>query len=148
MNMLFTRRGVLQMSVAAGTASWLPPVRACQFSTPTLTVTHPWTRASEPGASTAAVCMLFDEVLATDRLVSVRTPVAADAEMAGLGASGEINFLIPQGQTTRLDESGTWVRLVGLRVPLEIGTSHALELGFERGGVINATLTVDYARFR
>jgi copper(I)-binding protein len=139
---------MLHRGLAAGLAAVLPAARACEFYTSTLRVTHPWTRATAPGASTAVVCMKFDEVTVADRLISVETPVATGAEMGGVGAGSAVDFLVPAGQTTFLDEGGTHVRLVGLKFPLEVGRSYPLRLGFEKGGEFNATLTVDYTRFK
>lgn len=154
-----TRRRALQASLAAGLTLALPAARACEYFAPTLRITHPWTRASAHGASTAVVSMKFDDVSQDDRLIAVQTPVATGAEIAGLGprpetrlegppaAGSSLNLLIPSGQETLLSETGLHLRLTGLTLPLEVGRSYPLRLTFERGGVVNATLNVDYARF-
>lgn len=153
----FQRRRLLQTGLAFSSLGWWPAARACEYHTANLRITHPWTRASEAGAETAVVCMKFDEVRVTDRLVLLETPVASGAEMGG-AQTGEtarranqpagVNFLIPAGQETHLEERVTFVRLTGLKVALEAGRSYPLRLGFEHGGVVEATLTVDYARFK
>ena len=33
-------------------------------------------------------------------------------------------------------------------MPLEIGRAYPLQLSFERGGIVQATLNIDYLRFR
>jgi copper(I)-binding protein len=142
------RRLVLRAGLAVGASLLLPGARACEFMTSTLRVTHPWTRATAPDATSAMLGMKFDEVLEADRLVLVETPVASGAEMAGLAAAPQVDFQIPPGQETRLEESGTWVRLLGLKFPLQMGHSYPLRLGFEKGGVYNTTLSVDYTRFK
>ena len=157
------RRDVLHSTLALGVALLAPAARACEFFSPTLRILHPWTRASEPNASTAVVCMGFDEVSRDDRLIQVLTPVAAAAEMGGVVLTGFANksgtgtgssagpgldFLIPAGQESALSEGGRFVRLLDLRHPLEVGRSYPLTLVFEQGGTVNATLTVDFARFR
>lgn len=133
--------------MAASLAFKLPAARACEYFSPTLRVTHPWARASAPGARTAVVSMKFDDVLQDDRLIGVQTPVASGAEIAGPGAEPGVNLLIPNGRETLLSEGGLHLRLTGLQLPLEIGRSYPLKLTFERGGVVNATLSIDYARF-
>jgi hypothetical protein len=141
------RRRLLHSGLALGAELLMPSARACEFMTTHLRVTHPWTRATAPDASAAVVCMKFDEVTQTDRLIAVRSPVAAAAEMAGAGLSGPVDFLIPAGLESWLDEAGTHVRLVGLRHALEVGRSYPLQLAFEKGGIYNAVLSVDYTRF-
>lgn len=142
------RRGVLRAGLAACVPFALPQARACEYFADGLRVSHPWTRATPPGATTAVLCMGFDEVTADDRLISVETPVAQGAEMAGAAAGGAVNFPIPAGQVTALSEQGSFVRLVGLLHPLEMGRTYPLKLGFERAGLVIASLNVDYARFR
>ena len=100
----FQRRRLLQTGLAFSSLGWWPAARACEYHTANLRITHPWTRASDAGAETAVVCMKFDEVRVTDRLVLLETPVASGAEMGG-AQTGEtakranqpagVNFLIP-----------------------------------------------------
>ena len=144
MNPPIHRRGVLHAGLAFGAALVVPAARACEFYTSTLRVTHPWTRATAHDATSAVLCMKFDEVTQADRLILVETPVAAGAAMGGLETGSAVNFFIPAGQETLLSETGTYVRLVGLKFPLEVGRSYPLVLGFEKGGVFNADLSVDY----
>jgi copper(I)-binding protein len=141
------RRVLLQTGLAAGLALVLPAARACEYFSPILRVTHPWSRASAPGAEAAVVSMKFDDVSQDDRLIAVQTPVASGAEIAGPGAEPGLNLLIPSGRETLLSESGLHLRLTGLQLPLEVGRSYPLKLTFERGGTVNATLNIDYARF-
>lgn len=142
------RRSVLRFGLAFGGALVLPAARACELMTSTLRITHPWTRATADDASTAVLGMKFDEVTQSDRLILVETPVASGAEMAGVGAGPKVDFFIPEGEETALHEAGSFVRLTGLRFPLQAGRSYPLRLGFEKGGVYMATLSVDYTRFR
>ncbi|WP_341892848.1 copper chaperone PCu(A)C [Variovorax sp. YR752] len=144
----FPRRSVLRTGLALCASLALPQARACEYFADGLRITHPWTRATAPGATTAVLCMGFDEVLVDDRLIAVETPVAEGAEMGGLSAGREVNFAIPAGQSSALGEHGSFVRLVGLKHPLEVGRTYPLNLGFERAGLVIATLNVDFARFR
>jgi copper(I)-binding protein len=139
------RRLLLRGLMASGLVACLPSARACEFFCTTLRVTHPWTRASAANATTAIISMRFDEVAEDDRLLGVETPVATAAELGGAGAgSRELNFLIPAGKETALSESGTFIRLTGLKHPLQLGRSYPLTLVFEKGGRIEADLSVDY----
>jgi periplasmic copper chaperone A len=123
-----------------------PVSRACEFWTPGLRILQPWTRATLEGDAFAVVCMKFDLVTTSDRLIGVDTPIATAADMGGLGARPTVDFLIPEGADSALDESGTFIRLLGLRHPLELARTYPLKLFFERGGVVNADLDVDYER--
>ena len=145
MTVMHRRRNVLRAGLALGTTLCLPQARACEFFATHLRINHPWTRASADGQNTAIVSMRFDDVTRTDRLIGVETPVAAAAELGGLGARPAVDFLIPQGQESALHEFGTFVRLVGLQHRLEVARSYPLKLVFEHSGTVNATLTVDFA---
>lgn len=143
-----SRRHWLQLGLGLGGLALLPAARACEFYTDTLRVTHPYCHATDPGATEAVVCMKFDEVSRSDRLVGVTTPVARDAEIAGALARPVVDFMIPAGEETWLHERGTWLRLTGLRQPLHVGRAYPLQLDFEHGGTVLATLTVDYPALR
>jgi copper(I)-binding protein len=147
MSRIQRRRGVLQAGAALGLSALLPAARACEFFTTNLRITHPWTRASAEGARVAVVSMKFDDVSLADRLIGVTTPVAERAELGGVGASPTVDFVIPAARESLLSERGTFVRLVGLRHPLEIARTYPLTLVFERGGAIVTDLSVDYMRF-
>lgn len=146
MQRLIQRRRVLQAGLTMCASALLPSARACEYFTSTMRVFHPWTRASGP-ADFAPVCMTFDEVVETDRLIGVETPVAAGAELSGAGLGPEMDLLIPAGEVTVLSETGTHIRLIGLRHELHVGREYRLTLHFERGGVVLAKLSVDFARF-
>lgn len=145
MNRSIHRRAVLQAGLALCASLVFPPVRACEFFSATMRITHPWTRDTGPDPF-AVLCMKFDEVTETDRLIGVETPVAAEAELVTEGASAAVNLLIPAGSETLLSEQGTHIRLVGLKHSLPVGRSYPLTLIFEKGGTLLAQLNVDYAR--
>ena len=146
MTQLIHRRRLLQTGLAVGVALLAPSARACEFFTTTLRVTHPWARATMAGRGRGAiVSMVFDEVSASDRLIGVSTPVAEAAELGGQGGTRALNFAIPQGRTSALSEAGVYLRLVGLRHSLELARAYPLTLVFEKGGTIEADLSIDYA---
>lgn len=142
------RRRALQLGAAAGLGLVLPQARACEYFSSNLRILHPWTRAVAADAPFAIVCMKFDEVAQADRLLAVNTPVAESALLVGDGVGPAVDLAIPPGQTTALAEAGTQLRLVGLRHALEVARSYPLELVFEKGGRVNATLNVDFTSFR
>ncbi len=139
------RRALLLGGLALGAA--LPPARACEFFAPGLRIAHPWTRATAPGEAVAGLYMKVDQVTRSDRLIRVETPLATGAEMAGRDAGPGVNWILPEGEESVLSESGTFIRLLGLKQPLEVARSYPLILEFENGGIVQATLNVDYTRF-
>ena len=141
------RRGALRWGLALAASTLAPGVRACEFFAPTLRITHPWTRATAPGAGHAVVCMKLDEVIESDRLVGMHSPVADAAEIIGPDARACVDLPIPAGSVIQMSERGVHMRLLGLRHPLEMARSYPLVLRFEKGGEVSATLNVDYARF-
>ncbi|MDL2337098.1 MAG: copper chaperone PCu(A)C [Pseudomonadota bacterium] len=141
------RRRVIQAGLAWGLTLRVPTARACEFVTANFKVIHPWARATGPDATTAAISMIFQEVSVTDRLIGASTPVAERAEMGGASAAPAVNFVIAAGQSSALNEQGTYLKLVGLKLPLYVAGSYPLTLVFEKVGPIETNLSIDYARF-
>lgn len=137
------RRTLLQGGLAAGLGLALPPARGCEFWSTHLRIYLPRSRATASGDTVAALCMTFDQVLAADRLIGVETPVAAAAEMGGASARPVVDFAIPAGRESVLSEDGTFIRLVGLNHPLELGRSYPLTLLFEKAGAVKADIDID-----
>lgn len=143
-----TRR---QLLVALGATALARPSGACEFFSSHLRIWHPWTRATRVDADTAQLCMRFDEVQQSDRLVGVETPVAAGARLAGPGApegAQDLSLLIRAGEVLTLAEDGLHIELMDLQQPLQIGRSFPLRLIFEFAEPVNAMLNVDYAGLR
>ena len=137
--------------ISLGAAGFTRPAQACEFFSSHLRIWHPWTRASRVDADTAKLCMRFDEVQKTDRLIRVETPVAGGARLAGPGAptaAQDLSLLIPAGQELTLTEDGLHIQLLDLQQPLQIGRSYPLRLIFESADPVNAVLTVDYTGLR
>lgn len=127
------------MAALAGLA--VRPAHACEFVTDTLRVTHPWSRATEPGAQSAVLGMRIDQVMQPDRLIEVRTPIASGAELAA--APGQpLDLKILPGSELDFSETGVHLRLTGLKAPLFTGRDYPLVLVFERG-LVDARLIVD-----
>lgn len=147
MSYRISRRGLLRVGAAFGAMIMVPGARACEFFAPNLRVEHPYTIATGD-QDFAMVGMHFDEVTRADRLIGVRTPVAAAAEMGGDDRGGPVALDIPAGEETVLSPHGRHIRLTGLAHPLEVGRSYPMTLVFEFGGEVPALLNVDYAALR
>lgn len=147
-----SRRGLLSALACVGLAGVVAPARACDFYSATMRIWHPWTRATRIDAETAILCMRFDEVQRNDRLISVSTPVASGVRLVRPGQEPSpepgISLDIAAGQELTLKEDGLHIELLDLQMPLQIGRSFPLQLGFEHGGLVNALLNVDYGAFR
>jgi len=143
-----TRRHLL---IALAAAPLARPAQACEFFSSRMRIWHPWTRATRVDADTARLCMRFDEVQASDRLIGLETPVAAGARLAGPGAPEDaqgLSLLIPAGRELTLAEDGLHIELLDLQQPLQVGRSFPLRLIFESAEPVNAMLNVDYASLR
>ncbi len=144
MNDAVSRRQVLRAGVALGALMLAPQARACEFFGLHLRVTHPWTRVAPAGAPFAMVCMRIDEVTANDRLIGVETAVATGAEIGGMSTGQGLSLPIERGQELIMTEFGVHVRLLGLKQDLLMGRTYDMRLLFEKSGVIDAQLSVDY----
>jgi copper(I)-binding protein len=112
------------------------------FSTAALaqvTVTDAWTRATVAQQKTAGVFMNVKSG-SPARLVAVRTPVAASAELHQMQMQGQTMSMhqvdgvnLPAGQEVRLGPGGYHVMLFGLKQQLKEGDSVALTLVVENG---------------
>ena len=145
---ILSRRSMLRVVFGVGAGVVAPFARAHEFDALNLRINHPWCRATAAGATSAAICMTFDQVSKPDRLIGVETPLATGAEMGGLRASATIDFPIPAGRDTVLSEEGTFIRLVGLKQPLDLGRFYPLRLIFGQSGAVDAAVDVSYDSLR
>jgi hypothetical protein len=147
---LLPRRHLL-LAASAAYFGLARSARACEFFSSHLRIWHPWTRATRVDAETAALCMRFDEVQRTDRLIGVETPVAAGVRLAGPGAPAfarSLSLTIREGETLTLTEEGLHLELLDLQQPLQIGRSYPLRLIFESAEPVEASLNVDFGGLR
>jgi len=142
-----TRRRLLRHGLAVAGAAALPAARACEVQAEFLRITHPWTRATAPDAGFAVLCMRIDDVTEDDRLLGVQTPVADGVWLHDAPDGQPLDLPIAAGSRIEMHEQGLHLRLGPLRLVLEAGRSHPMELRFARSGVVRATLSVDFPRF-
>ena len=146
----------LQMLVAAACAALLlqaAPAHAHEYYAKGFTVAHPWTLPTEPGASTAAVYLKFENVSAGDRLLGAHSPYAASIELRSALATGSVAensallkaLAVTVDATTHLAPGGVHLLMRGLTVALETGRSYALTLVFENSGEIDTMLSIGAA---
>lgn len=107
-----------------------------------LTVTGAWARPTAPGVGMGAIYLTIDNGSAkSDRLLKLRTPVAARAEvhrtevLDGIVRMREVAVLhVAAGERIEFKPGGHHVMLMGLKKPLVEGQVFDLELVFEVSG--------------
>ena len=142
-----SRRWILRSGTVLTGAMLLPTAKPCEVQAEFLRITHPWTRATAPGAESGVLCMRIDEVTADDMLIGVETPVAGGVLLPGAPADQPLALAIPAGSDLDMHERGLHLQLAPLRLTLHAGRSYPLQLTFARSGVVLTTLSVDFPRF-
>jgi copper(I)-binding protein len=106
-----------------------------------VTVSKPWVRATVPQQQASGAFMTLT-AKSNARLVDVRTPVAASAEIHAMRMSGDMMSMspvhgldLPAGMPVRLAPGGEYhVMLLGLKHPLKSGDTVPLTLLIEQAG--------------
>jgi copper(I)-binding protein len=116
-----------------------------------LRIVQPWSRATPPGAATAAGYMVIaNEGAAPDRLLGGASPVSAQLQVHEMTMDGGImrmrqvagGLVVPAGGTVTLRPGGLHIMFIGLRQPLRAGERLPAVLRFERAGEVAVTFEV------
>jgi periplasmic copper chaperone A len=115
-----------------------------------LTIQHPWARATAASARTGALYVtVTNNGTESDRLLGVSTEIAAQCEMHVSETTGGMMTMrmvedleIPAGGSVTLAPSGTHVMMMGLKAPLQKGTTFPATLRFEKAGEVAVEVTV------
>lgn len=115
-----------------------------------LTIHHPWARATAASAKAGALYVtVTNNGTEADRLLGVSTEVAAQCQLHVSETSGDMMSMhmvddleIPAGGSVTLAPSGTHVMLMGLKAPLQKGTTFPATLRFEKAGEVAVEVTV------
>ncbi len=115
-----------------------------------ITVDHPWARATPGAVKNSAAFMVFDNKGAADKLISVTGDVAREIQIhsmiteAGVMKMREIKSLdIPANGKAELKPGGYHVMLIGLKDGLKEGTKFPLKLKFEKAGEVTVQVTAE-----
>jgi copper(I)-binding protein len=100
--------------------------------------TTAWSRATPPGADTAAVYITLKSPVA-DKLIAVTTPEAGKAEVHQMTMNGNVMIMrevqggldLPPGQAVSLQPGGYHLMLTGLKAPLKLNQTFPLHLTFQ-----------------
>jgi copper(I)-binding protein len=127
--------------VCAGAAAQTNPVE----------VRDAWARATPGKAETGAAYLTILSPTA-DRLTSVSTPVAKQAELHTMTMEGSVMKMrplagvdLPAGQPVALKPGATHIMLMGLTRPLTAGQSFPLTLHFDKAGTQQVEVAVEAA---
>ncbi|MAG32039.1 MAG: hypothetical protein CL908_14245 [Deltaproteobacteria bacterium] len=113
-------------------------------------VAMPWARASAGPVKTGVVyARLSNEGAEADQLISLSTPVAAEAVVHEVVRERNMismrpleTVTIPAGEVVELEPGGLHVMLMQLRSPLVEGETFPMTFSFERAGAITVRVEV------
>lgn len=115
-----------------------------------ITVAHPWARATPGAVKNSAAFMSFDNKGAADKLIGVTGDVAKEIQIhsmiteAGVMKMREIKSLdIPANGKAELKPGGFHIMLIGVPDGLKEGTKFPLKLKFEKAGEVTVQVTAE-----
>lgn len=124
---------------------------AHEYKAGTVTVSHPWARATPPNAKVGAAYFTAEASrLAGDRLMSAKSDVAGRAEIHNHINEGGVmkmrpveSVIVSAGNKVTFKPSGYHVMLMDLKQPLKEGDILPLTLVFEKAGEIKVEATIE-----
>ena len=116
----------------------------------TISIGHPWARATPGAVKNSAAFMVFDNKGSADQLIGVTGDIAKDIQIhsmiteAGVMKMREIKSLdIPANGKAELKPGGFHVMLIGLKDGLKEGATFPLKLKFEKAGEVTVQVTAE-----
>jgi copper(I)-binding protein len=145
------RPRALRVLFVVAPALCMAAATAGEFAVGGLRVDGPHARATPPGARAATAYFTVENRGAeADRLIGVRSPVAAVAEMHTMSMDGNVMRMrsvrsvdIPARGKVAFAPGGLHVMLIDLKRPLAAGERIPLTLTFERGGALDVSVSVE-----
>jgi len=132
--------------------AWLPlAALAHDYQLKSLSIDHPFARATPPGAKSGGAFFVVANAGATsDTLISVASPAASSAEIHQMAMDGGVMKMrsvpaldIPSGGKLELKPGGYHVMLLDLKQPLKAGDKVPLTLTFQNAGSIIVSVDVE-----
>ncbi len=139
-------------AVFAATLSLASAAVAHDYTVGSLSVDHPWARATPHGAKVAGGFLtVVNNGTVDDRLVSVVADVAEHAEIHEMSMKDNVmtmrplagGLAVPAGGEVALKPGGYHLMLVGLKRMLRQGESFAATLTFEKAGAVEVSFQVE-----
>lgn len=140
----------MRMRLFALAAALAAMTGAAMAQTGQVKVENAWARATPAGASTAAIYLTVEAPTA-DKLVSVATPAAQEAELHTMSMENGVMKMralpggidLPAGQKVTLKPGGMHIMLSALTGPLKEGESVPLTLTFAKSGAQQISVPVE-----
>jgi copper(I)-binding protein len=139
------------LRILALLVAWSGVAFAHSYKLGALEIGHPWARATPPTAPTGGGYLTIKNTGTTpDRLVQVRSPAAASAQVHEMKMEGNVMRMrelaggleIAPGATVALAPGGMHLMLMGLKAPFKQGEKVPLTLVFEKAGSIDVELVI------
>ncbi len=125
---------------------------AHEYKLGSITIGHPWTRATPPGASTGgAYLKLSNTGTVADRLTGGSVELAAKFEIHEMSVTNGVMTMqavpkgleIPPSGEVILKPGSFHVMFIGLKAPIKVGTPVKGTLVFEKAGMIEVEFKVE-----
>jgi copper(I)-binding protein len=146
MRSLHTVSGFAALLLASASLSAL----AHDFKAGSLTIGHPYARATASGQSTGGGFLSLANAGGADRLLSASADVSASVQLHEMKLEGDVmrmrevdGIALPSGQTVELKPGSYHLMFVGLKAPLKAGTSFPLKLRFQKAGEVTVDVKVE-----
>jgi copper(I)-binding protein len=148
---------LLRAGLLAGLTLLALPAAGHEFKSGSLEIDHPWARQTAPSqANGSAYFTIHNRGNEPDRLVGVQSGIADTAELHSntMDAQGVMRMRpldaieVPAGGEAALEPGGNHVMLMGLKHPLDVGTTFPLTLVFEKAGEVPVEVKVESIAYR
>jgi periplasmic copper chaperone A len=139
-------------AVAFASMLSIAPGLAHEFKTGSITVEHPWSRATPGGAKVAAGYLTIkNDGTEPDRLVSATAEIAGHTgihQMSMKDGVMEMRELkdglpVPADASVKLEPNSYHLMFTGLKKPLQEGEEFSGTLTFEKAGTLDVTFDVE-----
>jgi copper(I)-binding protein len=135
---------------AAALAFTTLTAHAHEFKAGTITIGHPYARATAAGQPTGGGFMKFVNGGGNDKLLSVSAEVSKTVELHEMKMEGDVMKMrqvdgieLQAGKTVELKPGGYHVMFIGLKAPLKVGDSFPVKLKFEKAGEVTVDVKVE-----
>lgn len=144
-------RGLLAAAWAIALAATTPAL-GHDYTVGSLTVGHPWSRATpEKARAAGAYLTIVNRGGEADRLIAVASPAADRASVHTMAMENGVMQMRPlsgglpigPGETVTLAPGGLHLMLNGLKAPLRQGETLPLTLTFERAGTVEVEAAIE-----
>jgi copper(I)-binding protein len=125
---------------------------AHEFKVGDIEITHPWARATPPGATVGGGYLtITNHGSQPDRLTAVSTPIAGMTQLHRMTMEGDIAKMeelpdgieIPPGASVELKPQSLHIMFMALKKPFKEKESFEAELTFEKAGKVTVEFEIE-----